>query len=197
MIITHKKLPTTVNITIPVKPYVKRFMELNYGDPVDLSTDSYYLDKLREMIRKPNTRRDTMYSDRLLSYSTFVNVIISEDDLYRYGCELSKTDIVRFGKMMEARAKFLMRLMVGLNIAIGRPIKTSIITFQDRYLFDENVWPYQSIKKDFFRNGTPHRIDFENEIFLKVEKIFLDNMYKMGTICPKAFETYTVKNFQS
>ena len=192
-----RNVPGTITITIPVKPYVKRFLEINYGDPVDFSHDSYYQAKVREMVRKPNSRRDKMYSDRLTNYSTFVKVMISEDDIYRYGCELTKTDIVRFGKLIEARAKFMMRLMVGLNIAIGRSIKNSILSFQDRYFFDENIWPYQSIKKDFFRNGTPHRINFDEEIFGKVEKIFLDNLYNSGTICPPAYESYLNKKYSN
>lgn len=163
-------------ISIPVKPYVRRFIEINYGDPADFSSHPYFLNQVRRMIIKPCRWREQMSTGRMKSYSTYINVLISEDDIERYGCIISKTDIIRFNRIFEYHIKFMMRSIVGIMIACGRSINESIQNFQDRYMMDESVWAFESIRKDYYRNGATYRIDFEKEIFNKIERIFLDNL---------------------
>lgn len=83
-----------------------------------------------------------------------------------------------------------MRNVVGVNYALGTPINKSIERFQKRFKFDEDVWRYDAIKKDFYRNGQVEIVDFENEIFMKIEKIIMRNLYKKGTVSKKIFEYY-------
>ena len=185
-----RKLPNNAfHITIPVKPYVKRFLELNFGDPVYFHPDKGDYAELRNCL-KESRRVDSRFPPKICTYSCDVTVVLSERDFYRFGWEMSKNNIVRFGSHFEMKAKALMRSMVGLYHALGLPINISITRFQDKFYFDENVWPYQSIKKDFYRNGAVEQIDFENEIFSKVEKIVLSNLYKMGTITPGFIKDY-------
>ncbi len=169
-------------VNIPVKPYVKRFIEINYGLPADFSkhprVNEFFLDKLKH----PDTSRDRQYPDQLCTYTETLEVVISQHDFYKHGWELSKTDIVAFGKYFEDRAKLLMRLHVGSNHALGRPINVCIEEFQDDFCFDENVWKYEAIKKDFFRNGHKVPINFKEDIFDKIKQIVLHNLYDLGTI---------------
>lgn len=166
-----KKNQTT--IMIPVKPYVKRYLEINFGDPVDFSCNKYYQSHLRKMLIRPLYRDENKYSDKMSRYSTFVRAIISLDDIERYGCEITKSDVVRFNNLFTFQVKFLMRTMVGFRVAMGISPKDAILKFQERYSFGEDVWPYESIVKDFYRNGTPFRIEYEDEIYQKFERIFL------------------------
>lgn len=176
-------------ISIPVKPYVKRFLELNYGDPVQFHADKADYAILRECL-SDSRRFDANYNDFLCTYRDTVTVLLSERDFYRCGWEMSKTNIVKFGLHFENRAKILMRSIIGIYHGLGLPVHVSINKFQDRFYFDENVWPYGSIKKDFYRNGTAHQIDFDNEIFNKVEKIVMTNLSKNGTISPSLIKDY-------
>jgi hypothetical protein len=75
-----------------------------------------------------------------------------------------------------------MRTYIGVNISLGVPINKSILKFQNRFVFDEEVWHYEAIKKDIYRNGKVDLIDFNNEIFKKIEKIVLRNLYDKGTL---------------
>jgi hypothetical protein len=169
------------NITIPVKPYVKRFLDLNYGDPVYFHQDRDEYRVLRECLK--NSRRyDSRYQEELKSYSLEAVLVISERDFYHFGWEMTKTNIVYLGTYIEMKAKTLMRSMIGIYHGLGLPISSSIHKFQDRFFYDDDVWPYQSIKKDYYRHGVNELINFDNEIFLKVEKIVLTNLYKKGTI---------------
>ena len=83
-----------------------------------------------------------------------------------------------------------MRSFVGVYVAAGMPIFKSINLFQERFLFEDTHWDYQSIKKDFYRNGTNAKIDFGKEIFGKIDEILLRNLYTLGTISKKAKTQY-------
>jgi len=174
---THNKF----TITVPVKAYVKRFIEINYGLPADLTNDKKALYEFRKLLRKPNTRWDYKHPDIVVNYTREIEIYISEDDFYRYGWELTKTNTVAFGKYFEGNAKFFMRTTVGIYLGMGLPLNVSINKFQDRFGFDEDTWCYQTIKKDFYRQGNRHTIDFNKEIFNKLEKLFLENLYNLGT----------------
>ena len=177
-------------VTVPVKPYVRRFLEMNYGNPVNLICDPVSHKFLRELLKKPNSRFDNKYPDNFCTYTTEVEVLISDDDFYRHGFELTKTNMVAFGRHFEDRAKVLMRNVVGVYGALGVPLNVSITKFQERFGFDEDTWSYQTIKKDFYRNGTLNKIDFNTEIFSKIEKIVLVNLYSLGTISHKIIKQY-------
>lgn len=177
-------------VAIPVKPYVKRFIEVNYGLPADFSHDQDLSRLVNRCLKKPDTRYEKKYDQGICTYTETLEILISQDQFYRYGWEFSKTDVVAFGQEVESSAKTLMRSMVGVYHAIGLPINVSIEKFQTRFGFDEDVWNYQTIKKDFYRNGTKNPISFDDEIFKKIEQICLVNLYNQGTISKKGIKEY-------
>ena len=181
-----------ITITIPVKPYIKRFIEINYGLPADLSSSGELVKMVKRCLRKPNKRWDHKLCDKTRVLYETVEIIISEDTFYRYGWEISKTDTVALGKEFERRVKVFMRNIVGVNYALGLPINTSILRFQEKFSFPEDVWSYESIKKDFYRNGSYMKIDFENEIFNKINHIIMENLSGIGTLSQKALSYYEV-----
>lgn len=177
-------------VSIPVKPYVKRYLEINYGSPVSFITDPRANEMFKRMLHKPCAHYERKYPNELVSHTGKVEVLITERDFYRYGWELTKTDVVAFGKHFENRAKNFMRSVVGVYHSLGLPINISILRFQQQFQFEEEFWSYESIKKDFYRNGLKERMDFDNEIFNKIEKIIMRNLSDLGTITTKAIKTY-------
>lgn len=173
-------------VTVPVKPYVKQFLAINYGTPVDFTSDPHTNHFFLTLLRKPNTSYDKKYPEQLCTYTETVEVVISQHDFYKYGWELTRTDIVTFGKEFENRSKAMMRTFVGVYIALGLPAYKSISKFQERYDFGEMFWPFESIKKDFYRNGETEQIDFDGEIFNKIDKIILRNLSEKRTISKQA-----------
>lgn len=177
-----RQAPLKFTVQVPVKPYVKKFIESNYGSPVSFAShqeENYFF---LQLLKQPCIRRDVQTNDLLNPYTEILEIFISEDDFYRYGWELTKTNILIFGKFFEHRAKFFMRNIVGIYYGLGLPIYKSIKKFQTTFEFDEDAWKYDSIKKDFYRHGNTRNIDFDNEIFHKIENIILDNLYDAGTI---------------
>ncbi|MBV5313673.1 MAG: hypothetical protein JZU47_10280 [Prolixibacteraceae bacterium] len=183
-------MPEKFIVSIPVKPYVKRFLSINFGDPADFTTDPDTNRFFLNLLKKPNTSRDKQYPEQICTYTETAEVFISQHDFYRYGWELTRTDIVAFGKRFEDRAKCLMRSFVGVYVAMGMPPFISIARFQEKFQFDENSWQYETIKKDFYRNGMKEPLDFNGEIFNKIEKIVLHNLYELGTISKRAKKEY-------
>ena len=41
-------------VTVPVKPYIKRFLENNYGNPVDFRSHPRENEQFKRMLKKPN-----------------------------------------------------------------------------------------------------------------------------------------------
>ena len=183
-------MPEKFVVTLPVKPYVKRFIEINYGFPANFTNSPDVNRFFLSLLKKPDNSLDKRYSEQLFNYTALMEVSISQHDFYHYGWELTRTDIIAFGKYFEEKAKFMMRSFVGVYVAAGMPIFKSINLFQERFLFDDAHWDYQTIKKDFYRNGTNAKIDFGKEIFGKIDEILLRNLYTLGTISKKAKTEY-------
>jgi hypothetical protein len=117
-------------VQVPCKPYVKQFIEDNYGFPPDFSKDATVHRMFNRLLKEPSHHRDCDYPQPPSSYSEIVEIMISERDFYHYGFELSKTDIINFGKFFEGRCKFIMRTHIGILRSLGLPYYIDI--FYDR-----------------------------------------------------------------
>jgi hypothetical protein len=154
-------------VTIPCKPYVRHFLVTKHCDPANLAPDRHLNNLFRRMLKKPCSRYDKYYQDLLQSpgtyYSCTIEIIISESDFYRYGWELTKTDVVAFNGEIEGRVKQLMRSQVELFENIMTQ-KEAILRFQEIFGFTEDVWPYESIKKDYYRSVVPNKFNIREEM---------------------------------
>ena len=94
----HKLLkplfPMKFNITVPLKPYIKRLLENNYGNPVDFRNYPRENEMFKRMLKKPNLEKYLMYRKELCLHIHMIEIVISERDFYRHGWELSKTMIL-------------------------------------------------------------------------------------------------------
>jgi hypothetical protein len=82
-----------------------------------------------------------------------------------------------------------MRSVVSTYISFGIPINIAINKFQTRFQLEEEYWPFDSIKKDFFRFKINNGIDFNHYAYEHLEKLILVNMSNAGAIT-----THIVKN---
>jgi hypothetical protein len=170
------------NVLVPVKPYVKRFVENNYGCPADFHGHPRENEMFRRMLKKPCYDKDQMYSIDLEKQSVKLEVVLSDRDFFRSGWEMSKTDIIAFGKYFERNAKWLMRSVVSTYISFGMQEYNAIMKFQSRFHMEEEYWPFDSIKKDFYRFKSINDIDFNHYAYQHLEKLILVNMCTAGAI---------------
>lgn len=168
-------MPEKFVVTIPVKPYVKRFVELNYGLPADFTKHPDIQKEVIRCLKKPRTRKDMQYeSQQLCTYTETLEIAISQDYFYRYGWEFSKTDTVTFGKIFESTIKCKMHNVVSIYRGIGLSIKESIQKFQEHYSMEEEYWSYESIKKEYYRRRPKNEIDFFIDIIDKIDNLFME-----------------------
>lgn len=170
------------SIQLRTKSYIKHFLTFYYGDPVDLSADKELYQNLRRRLSKKSLRFEKRgVSDRM--YSSVVEIMISEDDFYRFGWELSNTDIIAFNHDIEATVKFYMRNIISIYETIMTQ-KEAILLFQERFGFIEDIWSYESIKKDYFRNCNYAKFKIIPKITIELEKIVLEHLSAKGTFVP-------------
>lgn len=171
-------------ISIITKPYIKRFLINTYGNPANVCSSPILREKLNNSLIKPIRRHDKVYDKKLKGYTENIDVVISADQFYRYGWELSNTDMISFNKLAEQEIKLIMRNFVSTCLVLKMPVKDAIELFQEHYEFDDDDWNYQSIKKDFYRNGYHPKTNFnqilQNTINQTVKNIFLANVSLAG-----------------
>lgn len=137
-------------VEIPCKPYVKRFIEKSCGNPADLKNfqdlQSIFMEQLKKGCKES-------YVDVPMIYSDVVLVSISEYSFYRYGYELDKGGMLRFNARAEWLAKSEMRMLVTFGVISGYKAVESIHMFQEEQGYSEEIWSYESIRKDFNRHA--------------------------------------------
>jgi len=166
-------------IEIPCKSYVKVYLETNCGNPVDLQ----HLPDIQTLVmRNLKKKQDYRKTDPICNYNDKVIVMISPKVFYRYGWEITKEGIREINSFSEQRIKYVMRQFVFFNNKLGQPVASCVRDFQQKFSFTEDVWNYESIKKDYQRHildkDTPKMKDMKKEI----NKILLSNLSDLGTI---------------
>lgn len=159
-------------ITIPCKPYVRKYLTNNFGEPADLKTSIELKTSLRNKLSKPSTRFDKKYPP-LSEYKTLsakIEIYISHDDFYRYGWELTKTDTIIFNRQVEIMAKIQMRHAI-MQSCLFMTIKDAILKFQDEFNYSEDDWPFEAIRKDIQRK-IKHKPNILKKIAKELNKNF-------------------------
>jgi hypothetical protein len=172
------------NFTIEIhcKKYVKAYLEMNCGIPADLRHMPDLLQELRSgLMNKPRHRERA----EVMKWTDTVKVIIPPDYFYRHGWEMNKENELDFNKVVEQKIKFNMRQYVALNHALGFPVAVCIREFQEQFGFYEHIWSYESIKKDFYRNGKTVHLKTLRSLKEEIHKILLANLSEMGTYSKK------------
>jgi hypothetical protein len=166
-------------VQIPVKKYIKTYIENNCGSPANLSGLPEINDLFLDLLKYPHFNRDKQAK---CSYTSSITIIISSDTFYRHGWQLSKTDIVRFNQKCEAMIKFNSRHFIMANNSLGIPISKCIREFQSLFQFDEDTFTYEAIKKDYDRHGKKIPIKFIRDFKAEFNNLLLDNLSSLGTI---------------
>lgn len=138
-------------VEVPVKPYVKAYLEKNYGNPVNLSSVRGLNNFFKLLLEKNYYRNDKQIN--LNGYTTTVNIVITRDVFYRHGWYLSKTSVVSFNGMVESLVKNRIRDMVYVNVIHGgKKIAKSIRLALHELSINEDDLSFDAVKKDIQRN---------------------------------------------
>ena len=112
--------------------------------------------------------------------SNETSLVISKDDFYRYGWEMSKSNMLKFNSAVEDEIKFICRLWIMNDKSHGVQLKKSIEDFQKQFGFSEEEFGYETIKKDYLRNGQNHEINNTLKVNY-IRKLFMEQVSLLGT----------------
>jgi hypothetical protein len=133
-----------VEISIPVKPFVKQFLENKYGSPAFLTAKDPVGKYFQLLLTNNPHHRDK----RGVRYKESIEIHVSSDQFFRYGFSLSATSVVWFNNFLEHLIKS--ELFMFLDFHVNRqniPQKKAIELFMDEAGFCEDTWPFETIKK--------------------------------------------------
>ncbi len=174
-------------IKIHCKRYVKAYLEIMCGTPADLRNLPDLLQDLRNcLVKKPGHRENV----DVARWPDTVTVIIPPDYFYRHGWEMNRENELDFNRKVEKKVKYTMRQFIALNRALGLPTSTCVREFQEKFGFYEPIWSFESIKKDFDRNGRTANLKTLVQLRKEMNKILLDNLSELGTISRKFIKDY-------
>jgi hypothetical protein len=136
-------------VDLKCKPYIYQFTKHFLGNPADISMHKDLQLILRALLHKPSRRYE--YRDLSCQYSCNIKLLISQEDFNRYGCHLNTTSTIALNKYLSGEAKKLLHTSFTW-LTINRRKNISVLEFQDRYGFNEDIWSYEAIIKELQRN---------------------------------------------
>lgn len=138
-----------ITTDLPVKPYVGHFLKSRYGDPVNLSRENmigkfFYLLISDDSIK--NTKTESIYKDT-------IQIKITEDVFIRKGYMINHQGIIMFNNFVTAHIKERMFIYVDalLEANSSIKIKQALEQAMHKFMFNENVFPYETLKKSYDR----------------------------------------------
>ena len=141
-------------LRVGLKDYLRVYLELNCGNPVDLSVFPDLYLEFRQMLSKPPKiqQPDRPGCYRIFEDPSCVYIIIPNDWFYRYGYYISPHNRQKLKLLIEAKLKLQLMLYVEIRLLFDETVASSIRSFQNDYGTTEDVWPYDSIKKHIYRH---------------------------------------------
>lgn len=135
---------------ISVKPYIRHYLQQRFGDPTYIPKD-HQIGKYLYMIIGNDCRKNDKY---FRPYKDKLTLKITEDIFMRKGYLITDTNITAFNGFVEDHIKNEMFLHIDAILEHGRgvKIKTAIEHVMSKMLFDENTFPYETIKKAYDRH---------------------------------------------
>ena len=150
-----------VEIEIPVKLYIKRYLNVKYGEPARLTRKELEGSFLYELIEDPRQERDKEVG----SFGHALTVQLPDRVLMRKGYYLTPTQVSNFNSFMERFIKVEMRSHIDM-ILRKQPdteIRHAIYDYQQLYELSDDFFPFDSIKKDYYR----YRVRSKGEIRIR------------------------------
>jgi hypothetical protein len=144
-------------IKIPVKPFVKKFLEFNLPEgPIKLSKKGHLTSMLYALLQ--SERKESKFDSYLAQYTAHVEVELSINQRWHRGCRnLASIVIHDFNQLMEEKIeeKFLEYVDTSIEAvrSIGGKIKVkeAIGAFMGKYCLDECDIEYETLYKKYYR----------------------------------------------
>lgn len=140
-----------IPLRIPIKPYLKKYIEVSFGERIVLSEKTWLGIIVLNLLKKKSFKNN--YEDRFIIHKENLNVYISMDKMYRNGCFLTNTQIFYINSAIDDFFKKEIIRQCLINEKIYQiNFKTSIYNFLEAHDITEEELNYETIKRYFNRN---------------------------------------------
>jgi hypothetical protein len=148
-------------ITIPCKPYVRRYLVNRFGNPVNLKADKYFYkyfqSLLERKVHRDNHRTSFKRYGRLI-YHEEVDIGITEDTFQRWGYDMNRKAVYDFNAFVEHDIKKQARIFILTLQSVGWKRWRAIREFQESWGFKEDEYSGEAILQDIKRNAEKMQI---------------------------------------
>jgi len=138
-----------LELSVPTKPYIKRYMENTYSDPIYLTRRENPGSLLFLLLERSPHENDK----RVGAYSVTMKITLSSKFYHRKGAALSPTSLTIFNNFLEENIKNIMQAYIKAlmeNKVTDKKAK-AINTFLEKNSFPPDTFPFETIKKHLYR----------------------------------------------
>jgi hypothetical protein len=136
-------------VKVPVKLYIKGFLENEYGQPCPMTRADNIGKHFYKLLEDHNQNHDSRYP----GFPCVAELGITERVVLDQGSYLTKTNIIEFNNFMteHIQAKWRDFIDTALRFKPSMEIKDAIAHFLQEYGLHQDNLPFETIKKDYYR----------------------------------------------
>ena len=146
----------SVTIQLPTKPYLKKYIQAQYGNPVNFSTKNYFGLTVAISLKKPLRSQDSPAAKRIRfdSFTSSINIKAAPSFLshYDYDLSISENQALTVNKLIEAKfEEELYQFCTALHL-VGIETKDALQAFCNKYNIEiEEDIAFDTLKKKEYR----------------------------------------------
>lgn len=141
-------LPVKPTVTFYCKPYVKHWLEWQFGKQVELPRRSNLLKLVLNCLSKKYFRSGEY---DLKQYPAKVEITVSQHDLTIYGNCISLQLQHNLNNLFESEIKTYLHTYIYAHKLRGVTIGKAILLFQTQFGFADEIFPAETIRTAYFR----------------------------------------------
>lgn len=151
-VILKKETPREIKLKIPVKPHIKAFLELHFGDNYKLTTKDLLGVFLFHVLKKETNWPSPGFNEK--KYPEIFNIIIEARYFFDFGIsKIGPTNIIHFNKLIDYLIQF--NLKNSIDYLLSPPLdttKNAIIRYMDDNNINEEFLSFDAYKKTLYRS---------------------------------------------
>ena len=147
----------SITVQVPVKRYVRRFLETRYGTPALLNRTDAVGKYFFELVDRPTQEKDKRYQNK--NFPELITIQLTESIFLQRGFVLTPTNVVAFNNFVEDHIEMAMEYFIGGIVAgekrNGYRIKKvdAYEEFLNKIQLNFDDLPYDTLKKKDMRNN--------------------------------------------
>jgi len=138
-----------IPVDLPTKPYLKAYIQTKLGDKPVMTSTSHIGSKLIDLLQRHENNNRTDY--RFTAYPVKMRVYITKHAYNARGGFLNETNIIAFNNYVQCYFKDYIRDMLDVYLEVTNNLEASIELMRDRIGISERDFPYELVKKDYYR----------------------------------------------